>query len=68
MTDKETAFEWFKLGFAQSSDGYNAEYAGSHLAPSSPREFGMEGNRYIYDEPPEELEDLFEQLWEEGER
>jgi len=30
MCDKETAFDWYLLGFQQSAEGYNNEYPFSY--------------------------------------
>lgn len=61
MTDKEEAFRWFLLGFAQSGEGYNAECAFPHCAPRNARKkYGYYGT---YKVPPDELSGFFDSLW-----
>jgi hypothetical protein len=56
---KEHAFHWFMRGFRQSREGFNAEYAASHLNPGIDRPMRPVDDA-LSEETIAELHELFE--------
>jgi hypothetical protein len=64
--DKDEAFKWFALGFAQTREGFNSECPYAHLSPYHPRRsnplyVGGDSDKLL----ETELKELFDELWQE---